>query len=101
MKRRPETKAWRYVAHNVMEGFVLPDSKRRQRFFASQQQIQLIIAAAKEPYRTFYGLGISRISLPMAFIGLTHPKIRTDHYRSSGRQKTQLPVSLMSAFQNL
>lgn len=49
-------KAWHYVAHDIMEGVVLPDSKRRQRYFASQQQIQLIIAAAKEPYRTFFGL---------------------------------------------
>jgi integrase len=64
-------KAWRYVAHNVMEGVVLPDSKRRQRFFASQQQIQLIIAAAKEPYRTFYGLAAETGLRPGELCGLT------------------------------
>src|SRR6202007_1508407 len=49
-------KAWGYVAHNLMEGVVLPDVKRVQRFFLSQREIQLILAKAKEPYRTWYGL---------------------------------------------
>jgi integrase len=49
-------KAWGYVAHNVMEGVVLPDVKRVQRFFLSQREIQLILAKAQEPYRTWYGL---------------------------------------------
>jgi hypothetical protein len=30
-------KAWGYIAHNVMEGVVLPRTKRRQRLFASQR----------------------------------------------------------------
>jgi len=64
-------KAWHYVAHNVMEGVVLPESKRRQRFFASQQQIQLIIASAKEPYRTFYGLAAETGLRPGELCGLT------------------------------
>ncbi|MHB8502379.1 MAG: tyrosine-type recombinase/integrase [Candidatus Acidiferrales bacterium] len=49
-------KAWGYVAHNLMEGVVLPDIKRVQRFFFSQQEIQFILAKAQEPYRTWYGL---------------------------------------------
>ena len=49
-------KAWGYVAHNLMEGVVLPDIKRAQRFFLSQQEIKTILAKAKEPYRTWYGL---------------------------------------------
>jgi integrase len=49
-------KAWGYVAHNLMEGVVLPDVKRVQRFFLSKREIQLILAKAKEPYRTWYGL---------------------------------------------
>ena len=49
-------KAWGYVAHNLMEGVVLPDIKRVQRFFLSQREIQLILAKAHEPYRTWYGL---------------------------------------------
>ena len=39
-----------------MEGVVLPDVKRVQRFFLSQREIQLILAKAKEPHRTWYGL---------------------------------------------
>ena len=49
-------KAWGYVSHNLMEGVVLPDVKRVHRFFLSQREIQLILAKAKEPYRTWYGL---------------------------------------------
>ena len=49
-------KAWRYVAHDPMEGVVLPDIRRVQRFFLSQREIQLILAKAHEPYRTWYGL---------------------------------------------
>jgi integrase len=49
-------KAWGYVAHNLMEGVVLPDIKRVQRFFLSQKEIQLILAQAREPHRTWYGL---------------------------------------------
>lgn len=64
-------KSWGYVAHNAMEGVVLPSSKRRQRLFASQQQIQLIITAAKEPYRTFYGLAAETGLRPGELCGLT------------------------------
>jgi hypothetical protein len=40
-------KAWRYIAHNLMEGVVLPDIKRVQQLFLSQREIQLILA--KDP----------------------------------------------------
>jgi integrase len=49
-------KAWGYVAHDLMEGVVLPEVKRVQRFFLSQREIQLILAKAQEPQRTWYGL---------------------------------------------
>lgn len=49
-------KAWGYVAHNLMEGVVLPEVKRVQRFFLSQREIRLILAKAQEPHRTWYGL---------------------------------------------
>lgn len=39
-----------------MEGVVLPEVKRVQRFFFSQREIQLILARAQEPHRTWYGL---------------------------------------------
>jgi len=49
-------KAWHYVAHDPMEGVVLPDIRRVQRFFFSQREIQLILGEAQEPHRTWYGL---------------------------------------------
>jgi len=49
-------RAWGYVAHGIMEGVVLASPRRVQRFFFSAEEVQLIIAAAKEPHRTFYGL---------------------------------------------
>jgi integrase len=39
-----------------MEGVVLPNLERLQRFFLSQHEIQLILAKAQDPYRTLYGL---------------------------------------------
>ena len=40
-------RAWGYVAHDLMEGVVLPEVKRVQRFFLSQLEIQLILAKAQ------------------------------------------------------
>lgn len=39
-----------------MAELVLPTPKRAQRFFFSQQEVRVILSAADEPYRTFYGL---------------------------------------------
>jgi hypothetical protein len=36
-------RAWGYVAHDLMEGVVLPEVKRVQRLFLSQREIQLIL----------------------------------------------------------
>lgn len=49
-------KSWGYVTRDIMEGVVLPDRKRVQRFFLSQADINLILAKAAEPQRTWYGL---------------------------------------------
>ncbi len=49
-------RAWGYVTHDIMDGVVLAPPKRVQRFFFSAQEVTTIIAAAKEPHRTFYGL---------------------------------------------
>jgi len=49
-------RAWRYVAHDIFDGVVLPKSRKTRRFFFSAEDVQRIVAAAKEPYRTFYGL---------------------------------------------
>ena len=49
-------RAWGYVAHDLMDGVVLPTQKRMQRFFFSTEEVKTIIGGAPEPYRTFYGL---------------------------------------------
>jgi integrase len=49
-------KAWGYVSHEIMEGVVLPDVKRVQRYFLSQAEIQAVLAKSQEPHRTWYGL---------------------------------------------
>ena len=49
-------RAWGYVAHDLMDGLVLPTQKRMQRFFFSTEEVKTIIGGAPEPYRTFYGL---------------------------------------------
>jgi integrase len=73
MKSRSSTRAvsgccacWREMEHNspqaastsstFLSSSRFPDVKRVQRFFLSQREIQLILAKAKEPYRTWYGL---------------------------------------------
>jgi integrase len=49
-------KAWGYSSCDIMAELVLPTPKRVQRFFFSQQEVRLMLSAAVEPYRTFYGL---------------------------------------------
>jgi integrase len=49
-------RAWGYVAHDACDGIVLPKSNRARRFFYSLEEVQRIIAAAEEPYKTFYWL---------------------------------------------
>jgi integrase len=89
-------KAWGYVAHNAMEGVVLPRNNRRQRLFASQQQIQQIMAASKEPYRTFYGLAAETGLRPGELCGLTADDLDLEHgmlqvHQSAWRGKLGAP----------
>lgn len=49
-------RAWNYVSHNALDGVVLPKPRRGRRFFLTQEEMQRILAAAPEPYRTFYWL---------------------------------------------
>jgi integrase len=51
-------RAWEYVAHDAVSGVVLPRRPRVQRRFFSVEEIQRILAAAPEPYRTFYWLAV-------------------------------------------
>jgi hypothetical protein len=49
-------RAWGHVSHNLMEGVVLPDVKRVQRFFLSQREIQLFLPRLKS--HTAHGMDL-------------------------------------------
>jgi integrase len=48
--------AWQYVSHDTVSDVVLPQPRRAERFSLSLEEIQRILAAAEEPYRTLYWL---------------------------------------------
>ena len=49
-------RAWQYVAHDAVSDIVLPRPRRVERFSFSLEEIQKILAAAKDPHRIFYWL---------------------------------------------
>lgn len=49
-------RAWRYVAHDVIEGLALPRLRHRPQAFFSAEEVIRILAAASEPYKTFFWL---------------------------------------------
>jgi integrase len=49
-------RAWGYVAHDPMDGLVLPKPGRVRRVFFSPDEVRRILGFAAEPYRTFYWL---------------------------------------------
>ena len=49
-------RAWQYVAHDAVSDVVLPQPRRVERFSFSLEEIQKILSAAEDPYRTFYWL---------------------------------------------
>lgn len=49
-------RAWNYVSHDALDGVVLPKPRRARRFFLTREEMQRILAAAPEPYRTYYWL---------------------------------------------
>ena len=49
-------RAWQYVAHDALDGVVLPKRRTPRRFFFTQDEVTRILANAEEPYRTFYWL---------------------------------------------
>jgi integrase len=49
-------RAWQYVAHDALDGVVLPKRRTPRRFFFSQEEVSRILCAADEPFRTFYWL---------------------------------------------
>lgn len=51
-------RAWGYVAHDAVSDVVLPKRQRVTRRFFSVEEVQRILAAAPEPYHTFYWLAV-------------------------------------------
>ena len=49
-------RAWRYVAHDALEGIVLPKQRKARRFFFTIEETQSILTTASEPHKTFYWL---------------------------------------------
>jgi integrase len=49
---------WGYVAHDATSGVALPKRSRVMRRFFSLAEVQRILEAAPEPYRTFYWLAV-------------------------------------------
>lgn len=49
-------RAWQYVAHDALDGVVLPKRRTPRRFFFTQDEVARILGAAPEPHRTFYWL---------------------------------------------
>jgi integrase len=49
---------WRYVAHDATSGVALPKRSRVVRRFFSLVEVQRILEAVPEPYRTFYWLAV-------------------------------------------
>jgi integrase len=53
---RKSARAWQYVAHDALDGVVLPKRRTPRRFFFTQHEVSRILGKADEPYRTFYWL---------------------------------------------
>ena len=51
-------RTWGYVAHDAVSGVALPKRHRVARRFFSIEEVQRILEAAPEPYRTFYWLAV-------------------------------------------
>jgi len=79
-------RGWNYTTHDIMKSVVLPSRIRAKRFFFSTEEIQTIIAKAKEPYRTFYGLAAETGLRAGELCGLTMDDIDLPHSRVVVRQ---------------
>jgi transposase len=60
-------RSWGYVAHDAVSDVVLPKRHRVARRFFSIEEVQRILAAAAEPYRTFYWLAVERVCVPVKY----------------------------------
>ena len=71
--------AWGYVQHDPFFGIVLPDRGLVQERFLSLDEMQCIIEAAKEPYKTYYWI-LAETGVRAGEIGaLTVSNLLLDH----------------------
>ena len=71
--------AWGYVQHDPFFGIVLPDRGLVQERFLSLDEMQCIIEAAKEPYKTYYWI-LAETGVRAGEIGaLTVSNLPLDH----------------------
>ena len=81
-------KAWGYVAHDALHGVVLPKPRRARQFFLSAEEIQKILAAAREPFHTFYWLAAETGLRSGELCGLAWDDIDFDRQLVHVRQST-------------
>jgi integrase len=80
-------KAQRYVTHDIFDGVLRPKVRNVRRFFFPSEEAQQILAAAKEPVRTWYGLaaetGLRAGELCGLTVDGTNPDLRILQVRQS------------------
>ena len=79
-------KSWGTVTHNACDGIVLPRKKPPKRRCFSLEEIQRIIAAAEEPYRTIYWLAAETGLRAGEITGLRVCDVDTRHHTVQVRQ---------------
>jgi len=94
-------KAWGYVNHNPFDGLVLPKITHQRRFFFAIEEIQRIIKAADEPYKTLYWLAAETGMRAGELFGLRTEDIDLDRcvinvWQSAWRDVIQTPKSTSS-----
>jgi integrase len=91
-------RTWSYVAHDATSGVALPKRSRVARRFFSLVEVQRVLEAAPEPYRTLYWLAVETGMRAGELCGLRISDIDFDRSRlavcqSAWRGKIQSPKS--------
>lgn len=74
-------RAWKYVAHHVTEGVILPQRSKADRRHFTVEEIRRILSAAGEPYQTFYWLAVETGMRAGELCGLTTGDVDFDRGR--------------------
>ena len=88
--------AWGYVRHDPVRGLRLPQMAKAERPYFTLEEVRKILAAAPEPYRTFYWLAAETGLRAGELCGLRWCDIGTDELRvrqTIWRGKVQTPKS--------